>query len=797
MAVSIGPKIGIDGEAEYRKQLRNIIQETKTLDKQMGALESSFDDTTDEMEKHQKVLEQLEKKSEALTDAVDKMQDMVDRAVEKYGEGSTEALKWEAALADTEKALADTNKEIENQQNAIEDLQSPMGQLTSEISNQQSELDALKDAYVDAWLNGESDRCAELAGEIENLSGALATNQQAMADAKSEADGFDQTIEKIDGISDAEGKVADGSEKMSGAFGGSISSMASAIATGSITDLIGSIVDKMMEIVDGAIEVQNSFDDAVSTIAVGTGMAGDELDEMGERAKAAWAKVADKDGSVEASAAIIANLNTRLGLTGDSAEEATSLFEKFAKITGEDGADAVNKVVDTMKKWGMVTGDAGQDVETMRGILEQMTVACQTTDTSASQYLTTMGKYKGTFDGLGLSMEDTLALMMQYDDAGGNISEFTNVARTALTKLQGTTDDVGGAFQNAMEIMRGTGDVTDILNTKIGDTGVTIEEAFGGKRAADIVASFQAMNQSSTDWAGTLTSAAGSLQNTYEASITTQDGIKMLSNSIEASTGLNGDFIIEAAKMNGMYQLLATTGTALAASTKASYQDMSGSSSDTTKKTDADAKKQVASAKSIEAGTRSAYSGAANAVQNATSQEISAANAMQSRTASSYNAAAGSVNNACNNMVNSLGYVQANSSIWVSAHGALPYIVDNKGNTAVSYSVAGYTRFARGYDEAMILNSPTLFGLIGGDRPGNEIVVGESHLLDMMRQTVQTAFGYVPAASSTSNSSTTTNNYSNNPVINVYGAPGQDVRELANIIEQKISRNVNRRSAVW
>ena len=97
----------------------------------------------------------------------------------------------------------------------------------------------------------------------------------------------------------------------------------------------------------------------------------------------------------------------------------------------------------------------------------------------------------------------------------------------------------------------------------------------------------------------------------------------------------------------------------------------------------------------------------------------------------------------------------------------------------------------------MILNSPTLFGLIGGDRPGNEIVVGESHLLDMMRQTVQTAFGYVPAASGVSNSTTTTNNYSNNPVINVYGAPGQDVRELANIIEQKISRNVSRRGAVW
>nr|DAU40171.1 MAG TPA: hypothetical protein [Caudoviricetes sp.] len=32
MAVNIGPKIGIDGEAEYRKQLNNIIEQAKTLD---------------------------------------------------------------------------------------------------------------------------------------------------------------------------------------------------------------------------------------------------------------------------------------------------------------------------------------------------------------------------------------------------------------------------------------------------------------------------------------------------------------------------------------------------------------------------------------------------------------------------------------------------------------------------------------------------------------------------------------------------------------------------------------------
>ena len=42
MATKIGPKIGIDGEAEYRKQMEQIIQQAKTLDAEMKSLTSSF-----------------------------------------------------------------------------------------------------------------------------------------------------------------------------------------------------------------------------------------------------------------------------------------------------------------------------------------------------------------------------------------------------------------------------------------------------------------------------------------------------------------------------------------------------------------------------------------------------------------------------------------------------------------------------------------------------------------------------------------------------------------------------------
>ena len=43
MAVDIGPKIGIDGEKEFRQELTNINQQLRTLGSEMKAVTSSFE----------------------------------------------------------------------------------------------------------------------------------------------------------------------------------------------------------------------------------------------------------------------------------------------------------------------------------------------------------------------------------------------------------------------------------------------------------------------------------------------------------------------------------------------------------------------------------------------------------------------------------------------------------------------------------------------------------------------------------------------------------------------------------
>ena len=99
--------------------------------------------------------------------------------------------------------------------------------------------------------------------------------------------------------------------------------------------------------------------------------------------------------------------------------------------------------------------------------------------------------------------------------------------------------------------------------------------------------------------------------------------------------------------------------------------------------------------------------------------------------------------------------------------------------------------YAKAMKGGMILDSPTIFGasgghLLGAGEAGSETVVGTGSLMGMIRQTVRETMGLAGD----------TNNYGG-VTVNVYGAPGQDVDELANIIEQRITSNVQRRGNAW
>lgn len=105
MAVNIGPKIGIDGEKQYRAEIQAIIQQGKTLAAQMGSVSTSFENAENKEEALTKVSKTLSDQITNQRALVDKLRDAVQKSAEKTGANSTATKKWEEQLYKAEKEL--------------------------------------------------------------------------------------------------------------------------------------------------------------------------------------------------------------------------------------------------------------------------------------------------------------------------------------------------------------------------------------------------------------------------------------------------------------------------------------------------------------------------------------------------------------------------------------------------------------------------------------------------------------------------------------------------------------------
>lgn len=124
MAVNIGPKIGVDGEAEYRKQINDIIQQSKTLASEMKLVAASFTSATTAEEKSTKTAAVLTKQIDAQRERVKLLAEQTGKAAAKYGEADSRTQKWQQAL---NKAQADLNKmqnELRDTTRGVEDIDS-------------------------------------------------------------------------------------------------------------------------------------------------------------------------------------------------------------------------------------------------------------------------------------------------------------------------------------------------------------------------------------------------------------------------------------------------------------------------------------------------------------------------------------------------------------------------------------------------------------------------------------------------------------------------------------------------
>lgn len=120
MAVNIGPRIGIDGESDYRKQINEIVQQQKTLNSEMQKAAAVFSKDADAKKKNAAQAKILTEQIDNQKNRIETLSKMYEESAKKTGDTSTATLKWKQALTEAETELA-------NMQNQLSELNGPSG----------------------------------------------------------------------------------------------------------------------------------------------------------------------------------------------------------------------------------------------------------------------------------------------------------------------------------------------------------------------------------------------------------------------------------------------------------------------------------------------------------------------------------------------------------------------------------------------------------------------------------------------------------------------------------------------
>ena len=115
----IGPKISVEGESEYRKQMKNIIQQQKEYSSEMTLVTAQLGKNATAQERATSVTATLKKQIQATESALNAQNSMLKKAVETYGEADAKTSAYRTAINKTNAELVTLKSRLSDAENGL------------------------------------------------------------------------------------------------------------------------------------------------------------------------------------------------------------------------------------------------------------------------------------------------------------------------------------------------------------------------------------------------------------------------------------------------------------------------------------------------------------------------------------------------------------------------------------------------------------------------------------------------------------------------------------------------------
>jgi TP901 family phage tail tape measure protein len=227
-------------------------------------------------------------------------------------------------------------------------------------------------------------------------------------------------------------------------------------------------------ILGGIAAIGTTFEDSMRTIRVGTGATGPLLEGLAEN----FRNVAgNADDSLADVATAIADLNTRMGITGPELESLSAQFLDLADITGTDLQQAIASGTRVFGDWGIATEDAS-------GKLDYLFKVSQSTGISFGSLSAQLVQFGAPLRQLGFDFDEAAALLGKFEKEGVNSELVMGSLRIALGKFaREGIEDVRGGLELVTQKIKEAGTA--------GEANAIALEVFGARAGADMAAAIR------------------------------------------------------------------------------------------------------------------------------------------------------------------------------------------------------------------------------------------------------------------------------------------------------------------
>ena len=326
------------------------------------------------------------------------------------------------------------------------------------------------------------------------------------------------TVTIIPNMQGAQGAI---SSELAAAYGASTpaAKKAGAQAGGMFAGGWGVALKKLLPVL-GAVEIGQylldlgkKFEEVEQIIVAGTGASGAALDGLVDSAKNISTTV---PASLEESADVVQDLNTRLGMTGDTLEDVGSKVLAIGELTGS--AVDLDTLTGSLNAFNIANDEAADK-------LDYLFTVSQNTGIEFNTLTAALEKNAPTLQALGFSYEEAANMLGLLDQAGIDATGTASKMSKALVNLAKDGEAPDEAFRR----------IIDEMDTLIqqGDTAAAIDLAsglFGTKGAVQFVGAVESGSLSLDELKDSALGAGEGIDATLQSTMTMEQKLEVLGN---------------------------------------------------------------------------------------------------------------------------------------------------------------------------------------------------------------------------------------------------------------------------